>query len=316
MKIVFFGTSPFAAIILERLIASGIEIEAIITRPDKPKGRSGTPSAPPVKVKALQMAPNIPLFQPIRASSLEFKETLEKLTSDVFVVAAYGEILKPHVLAQPKKSCINVHGSILPQYRGAAPMQRALMDGKKETGVTIIEMAAEMDAGDILAIKKMPLSQEITLGELEPLLANLGAEALLEVIDQVEKGIVQPQPQNPCLVTFAPKITPEEERIDWSLTSDILHNRIRALTPHPGVWTMVFLDGESKRIKIKKTKSHPEKKGQPGENLECSAQRWLIACGQGALELLEVQLEGKKAMPAAEFLRGYQRAAPSFIEKA
>lgn len=290
-----------------------MEVEAIITRPDKPKGRSSTPSSPPVKEKALQIAPHIPLYQPTKVSAPEFKSTLENFKSSLFVVVAFGEILKPHVLSIPQNGCINVHGSVLPKYRGAAPMQRALMNGEKETGVTIIEMVAEMDAGDVLEIKKMAVPEDMCLGELEPALARLGVEALLEVFTKIQTGTLRPLPQDHSLATFAAKITADEEKIDWSQPNTSIHNRIRALSPSPGAWSTVNLSGVPKRLKIKKSKIVSSQQGTPGENLRCDPSEWIVACGEGAIQLLEVQLEGKKNMKVSDFLRGLQSSSPSFI---
>ncbi len=290
-----------------------MEVEAIITRPDKPKGRSSTPSSPPVKEKALQIAPNIPLYQPSKVSSLEFKTILENFKSSLFVVVAFGEILKPHVLSIPKYGCINVHGSVLPNYRGAAPMQRALMSGEKETGVTIIEMVAEMDAGDILEVKKMAVPEDMCLGELEPALARLGVEALLGVFPKIQSGSLKPLPQDHSLATFAAKITADEEKIDWGQPNIAIHNRIRALSPSPGAWSTVNISGVSKRLKIKKSKIISYQKGKPGENLRCDSFEWIVACGEGAIQLLEIQLEGKKTMKVSDFLRGFHSSQPFFI---
>ncbi len=304
MKIVFFGTPPFAARILQFLVANNIDIAAIVTRPDKPKGRSlhTLPSA--VKEVAGQVAPKVPLFQPLKASTPEFAEILRSLHADLFVVAAYGEIIKQNLLDMPRYGCINVHPSLLPKYRGAAPIQRCLMNGDSETGVCIMKMALEMDAGDILEMARFPLSSEVTFGELDLRLSELSGPLLLSVIGRIANGRVAAVKQDPAAVTFAPKIRPEEEILDWKRSAKELHNLVRALSPSPSASCWVEVGGEKKRLKIKKSEALEGSFGEIGSVVLNGKGSWMVACGSGALKLLEVQLEGKRAMPAADFLRG------------
>ncbi len=286
-SIVFFGTSAFAAHVLEQLLARGHPILAIVTRPDRLQGRRLEMGPPPVKEAALRLAPHIPLFQPLKASSAEFASSL--VSADFFVVVAYGEIIKQNLLSMPRLGCINIHASLLPSFRGAAPMQRALMAGCHETGITIIEMTPQMDAGDILAQEAIPIPESMTLGELEALLRPLAVRLVCDVIE----GTAVKIPQDPTQVTLAPKLTPEEERIDWSRSAAAIHNQVRALSPLPGAWCQLRLGETVKRLKIKRSRvCLPDQKG------------WVVACSEGFLELLEVQLEGKKEMSAAECLRG------------
>lgn len=304
MKIVFFGTSSFAARVFAYLVEEKIDIQAIVTRVDKPKGRRLELSYPPVKEIAVEKFPCIPVLQPLKASTPEFAQVLQEFKADLFVVVAYGEIIKQNILDIPKKGCINIHASLLPSYRGAAPMQRCLMDGARETGITIIEMTLQMDAGDILAKESIAISPEMTLGELEPLLCDLGCRLVLQVIHQIEKGAQVKQPQNHALATLAPKITAQEEKIDWSRPAQDLHNLIRALSPFPGAWTQIRLGPQEKRLKIKRSLVERSVRGDPGTILAMSKEDLIVACGDGGLRLLEVQLEGKKTMSASDFIKG------------
>lgn len=302
MRIVFFGTPQFAKTILEYLFSQRVEIAAVVTRPDKPRGRSSKPAFSAVKEFAL--AHNLPLYQPQKASEVSFAEFLKTLHADYFIVAAYAEILKGNVLEIPKGGCINVHGSLLPKYRGAAPVQRAIMEGESETGVTIMKMALQMDAGDILAVRHVPISLEMTAGELMEVLADVGKVALFEVMQELPKGNLHPQSQDLSKVTFAKKITPEDAMIDWTLSCMRVHNQIRGVTPNPGAWCWVEIHGEKKRLLVKKTLPYPTLSGSAGEILSKTDKELIVACGSGSLRLLELQLEGKKKLPADVFLRG------------
>ncbi len=302
MKIVFFGTSPFAARILSFLLSQNVEILAVVTRPDRPRGRSQQLTPPPVK-EALNQ--DIPVHQPEKASTPEFAATLAEYKADLFVVVAYGEIIKQNILDIPKWGCINIHASLLPKYRGAAPMQRCLLAGDPLTGVTIIEMVLKMDAGDMLGTAEVAVSPSMTCGELEEKLVTASCPLLLKILHDFEQGTVKRIPQNQDGVTFAHKITPEDEKINWTDPAQDLHNRIRALSPAPGAWCTLWVGSEAKRLKIKRSAPILEKKGQPGEILVFDAKEGLqIACGQGALALLEVQLEGKKTMKTEDFIKG------------
>jgi methionyl-tRNA formyltransferase len=304
LKIVFFGTSAFAARILARLIQNKYQVMAIVTRPDRPRGRQLKHSPSPVKEIASDLCPAIPLFQPERASTSEFADQLKAFDADLFVVVAYGEILKQNLLDIPKRGCINIHASLLPKFRGAAPIQRSLMQGETETGITIIEMSLQMDAGDILAIKSLPVPIEMVFGELEVKLSDLAVELLFKTVRQFEEGSVVRTPQDHQLATFAPKLTAEEEKIDWTRSAEQIHNQIRALSPAPSAWCFIQIGSERKRLKIKKSVVVHAENAPAGTLLCFGHQGWVVACGRGALELLEVQLEGKKALPARECVRG------------
>lgn len=305
MNLVFFGTSRFAAVILRSLLDQNFPIAAIVTRPDRKKGRRLQLLPPEVKVCAQRFAPHLPLFQPERASTPEFAAVLEAFEPDLFVVAAYGEIIKQFLLDMPRIDCINVHASLLPKYRGAAPIQRCLMAGDAQTGITIISMVAQMDAGDMLAQKSMSIPQEMNAGELEHELAHMGAQLVSQVIAQLKTGTEERIPQDHAQMTLAPKLMPEEEQIHWDLPAPVIHNLVRALAPAPGAWTPLYVNQEPKRLKIKRTRPRAQAHtSSPGAFLSCTQKEWVVACKEGALELLEVQLEGKKSVTAQEFVRG------------
>jgi methionyl-tRNA formyltransferase len=312
MRIVFFGTPPFAAEILEVMITAGFTPVGIVTNPDRPRGRSGTPQPTAVKMTAQSLIPAVPIFQPEKASELSFSPTLQALEPDLFVVVAYGEIIKKHLLDMPKKGCINVHGSLLPKYRGAAPVQRALMDGVKETGVTVMFLAMKMDAGDIISQNTIAVDDNINSGELLQKMSVVGSEALIEVLHRFEQGSVEREQQNEALVTMAPKITTEECKIVWENPAQAIHNLVRGAAPRPGAWCDVDIRGEKKRMKINRTEV-VQREGGVGEILEWNPQEIVVACGAGALKLLELQLEGKKAATGGEFTKGHFSTEIKFV---
>jgi methionyl-tRNA formyltransferase len=299
VRVVFFGTSNFASDILQCLFRHQIEVVAVVTRTDKPQGRSLKISSPPVKELVLQTHPNLPLFQPVKASTPEFVEELKKLSPAVFVVADYGEIMRTILLDLPPLGAINVHGSLLPKYRGAAPIQRSLINGDLETGVTIMQMVLELDAGDILEMVKIPLPPDINFGELAKKIAEISCPALVKVLDQCQKGALKPIPQDGALATLAPKITPQETQIQWNKSATEIHNLIRGLSPQPGAWCWIEIGDEKKRLKIKKSAV------VLGRN---DGDFSIVPCGKDSLKLLEVQLEGKKSLSIEEFLRGLRGA--------
>lgn len=306
MKVVFFGTPPFAAYILEALIHAGIEVCGVVSRPDRSKGRSGTPVPTPIKEYLLKNAPSIPLYQPEKCSTPEFAEQLRQHHADLFVVVAYGEIIKQEILDIPLLGCINVHASLLPKLRGAAPIQRAIIDGEEKTGITIMHMVRKMDAGDMIAKKEVQIGPETTFGELEKELMEVSAPLLLEVIKQIEHGVAKREIQNESEVTFAPKIELEDCAIDWSQPAAKIHNLIRGVNPYPGAWTTVAVKGENKRMKVFRSRLHTGLigSGQPAGAFIQEKKSLFVVCGEGALELVEVQLEGKKRMTAVQFLQG------------
>lgn len=312
MRIVYFGTPQFAAEVLQFLLDNQVEIVAVITKPDRPKGRSDALIPTPVKMVALAQNPPIPVHQPELVSALEFAETLRQYDADLFVVVAYGEIIKQHILDMPKKGCINVHASLLPKYRGAAPIQRAIIDGETESGVSIMYMVRKMDAGDVIKMVKTPIGPNMTYGELEVELCRIGSQALLDVIHQLDRGNVQRAEQDHSQATLAPKIELEDCEIKWNQSAKAIHNLVRGVNPHPGAWCYVTVRDQRKRLKIISTQLLENRSGTSGTLLAFGKEGFVVACGEGAVQILELQLEGKKAMSAEELMRGFSRDALSF----
>lgn len=304
MRIVFFGTPRFSAEVLKVLIEQKIDVAAVISKPDKPQGRSQTLQPTPVKLVAEQFA--IPLYQPEKVSAEGFAETLKSFGADLFVVAAYGEILKQHVLETPKIACINLHVSLLPKYRGAAPIQAAIIHGEKESGITIIHMVKKMDAGNMIVQNKVAIGPEMTYGELENALIKLGSENLVHVIKEFERTCqnIPGTPQDESLVTLAPKIELEDCQVDWEKGARSLHDLIRGVNPEPGAFCMVKVHDQSKRLKLFSSRVHQDVQLPARHHSFDTSKRFLVGTGRGALELLEVQLEGKKRMSAGDFFRG------------
>lgn len=300
MKIIFFGTPQFAATILQGLIDHKVEIAAIVTNPDRPVKRSSLPLPSPVKKIAQEN--NLPVLQPEKASTKEFIEVLKKFPADLFVVAAYGEIFKEALLALPPLGCINVHASLLPKYRGAAPVQHAILQGEKESGVTIMKMARELDAGGIYYQKKIAISEEMTAGELMEILAQLGSDALNTVLNKLEKKEIFPTPQV-GEVTLAPKIKTEDAFVDFRKTAEEHFRQIKAVTPKPGAWCWIKIGNETKRCRLHLVR--------PAKTLD--PQKLSVPCKKGFLEILELQLESKQKMTFQAFLSGYSKVKFSFI---
>lgn len=313
MKIVFFGTPEFAAEVLRVLIQNGYPISAVITRPDRAKGRSGTPSFTPVKRDALSQNPPIPVFQPESVSAPEFAPVLQALEADLFIVVAFGEIIKQHLLDMPKLGCVNIHASLLPKYRGAAPIQQAIINGEKETGVSIMYMVRKMDAGDVIDTVSIPIPTEMTYGELEKELCQKGSQLLLKVLNDFKNNSIHRFPQDHSLATYAPKIELEDCLIQWNWPAEKIHNLVRGVNPHPGAWCNVEIRGETKRLKFIRTALKEQSGREPGELLPGSNKELIVSCGVDALQLLEVQLEGKKSLSTEEFLRGFSKETIKFL---
>ena len=305
MKIVFFGTPQFAADVLRYLLDNKIDVAAVITKPDKPQGRSGKLVPTPVKQVAEEYG--IPYHQPLIVSDLAFAPTLESYQADLFVVVAYGEMLKQHILEMPEKGCINVHPSLLPKYRGASPIQHSVIHGDSETGVTIMHMVKKMDAGDMIDVVKISLDPNITYGELEKVLCRAGSELLLKVIDAFEIGPVSAVVQDHDKATFVKKIELEDCELRWDKPGLELHNLVRGVNPEPGAWCYIQVKGNKLRLKVMRTEYLADRSGTPGEIIGYGKEGFIVACGTGAVKILELQLEGKKAMPVADFMRGQPR---------
>jgi methionyl-tRNA formyltransferase len=312
LKVVFFGTPEFAAETLRYLIKKDVEVCAVITKPDKPKGRSNKPLPPPVKEAALELLPSIPIYQPAVVSAPEFAPVLRELHADLFVVVAYGEILKQHILDIPRLGCINLHASLLPKYRGAAPIQRCIIHGETESGVTIIYMDRKMDTGDMIKIKKVPVGADTTYGELMDTLLRVGSEALEEVIRDMENDHFPRIVQDHSKATLAPKLELEDCELKWDQPASALHNLVRGTNPFPGAWTKITIKGEVRRLKVRRTSTLKDYQGTPGDIAAYGEDKLIVACGEGALSLEEIQLEGKKAMTPSEFMRGMARSEICF----
>lgn len=307
MKIVFFGTSEFAIPAIRELINSRHEVLALVTQPDRGKGRSLKLSPPAAKVLAL--ANNIPVFQPQDASGTESVEYLKRLNADLFVVISFGQILKNSVLSIPKLYPINVHGSLLPMYRGAAPTNWAIINGEKSSGVTVIKMNEWMDEGDIILKREIKIDDADTNITLTEKLSELSAKVLVEAIDLIEKDKnLTFTKQDDSKATYAPKLKKEDGLINWKDEAVVIHNKVRGLLPWPGAYTHY----EGKVIKVLKTDipgCEVFSKASPGEVIDIIKDRGIVVCtGSEPATITHLQLEGKKAMDADSFIRGHKIA--------
>jgi methionyl-tRNA formyltransferase len=315
MRIVFMGTPDFAVPSLRMLVEEGYEVAAVVTQPDRPKGRKRELTPSPVKVFAL--ARGLPVLQPEKMRAAEAVEAVASYRPDLIVTAAYGQILPRAVLDLPRLGCVNVHGSLLPRYRGGAPIQRCVMNGEKVTGVTLMYMAEGLDTGDMIARVEVPITDEDTAGTMFEKLSLAGAELLREWLPRIAEGTAPREPQNDAEATYAPNLTREDERIDWSGTAREVFNRVRGLSPMAGGFTYwngeVFkvwgcrVPGESDKQLRREWEAMP-----PGSVLETGAFGIRVRTGDGSIVLTEVQPAGKKTLPAAEFAKG-ARLAPGTV---
>jgi methionyl-tRNA formyltransferase len=298
MNIVFMGTPDFAVPSLRALAEAGFRIAACVTQPDRPKGRKGVLTPPPVKEEAIRLG--IPVLQPERLRRPDAVEAVRAYEPDLIVTAAYGQILPKSVLDLPPLGCINVHASLLPKYRGAAPIQYAIMNGETETGVTIMYMDEGLDTGDMIAKRSIPITDEDDAGTLFDKLSVLGAELLLETLPLLAEGKAKAEPQRDEEAVYAPMLTHEDERIDWTADAGRVFNLVRALRPRPGAFTL--LGGDV--FKIWRCRTTEGNEGaEPGTVIRIRPDGFAVQCGSGALFVEEVQPAGKKAMPAGEFLK-------------
>ena len=305
------GTAELSGASLEKIAADkNFLVTAVVTQPDKPKGRELKLQPSPVKLVAERL--KFPVLQPLRARDEGFVSQLRELKPDLIIVVAYGQILPQTILDLPAHGCLNVHTSLLPKYRGAAPIQWAIADGEAETGVTIMKMDAGLDTGPVLSTRRTPILATDDSQTLHDRLAQLGADLLVETIPDYINGKISPQPQPVEGSSYAAKIKKEDGRIDWNLPARKNWNRLRAFTPWPGGFT--FLPGETKLQLLKVWKVEVvEKSGKAGEVLSADKDGIVVACGQDALRILELQREGGKRLPAEQFLSGYPlRAGANF----
>ena len=300
MKILFMGTPDFAIPTLNAIIESGEEIVGVVTQPDKPKGRGY--ELLPTPIKAFALSKGIEVYQPDTLRDEAFAELLEKLAPELIVVVAYGKILPENVLNYPKYGCINVHGSILPEYRGAAPMQRAIIDGKSETGVTIMYMEKGLDTGDMLLVEKCPINENDNFEDIHDRLSTLGASALIRVVEDIKAGRTERVKQDDLLATYAAKIEKSDCALDFNKSAKEVHDLIRGLSPIPLSFTKT---PDGKLLKVLESRVFDNEKvlGKVGEVISVGDDI-RVACGKGALSLLRVLPEGKGRMSAADFVRG------------
>ena len=298
LRIVFMGTPEFACPTLQRLIDRGENVIAVVTQPDRPKGRGQRPEPPPVKTVAERHG--IPVFQPVKVRTPESIDHIQELAPDLVVVVAFGQILPQRLLDIPRFGCINVHASLLPRYRGAAPLNWCLINGETETGVTTMQMDAGLDTGDMLLMKRTPIGPDEDARSLHDRMSLLGAEALTETLDILVAGNLQPAKQNDAETCYAPLLKKETGEINWSRKPVEIKNLIRGVTPWPGAYT--WLNGLF--LKVFKVRT-AEGAGEPGVVLAAGRDGIEVACTGGSVIIEEVQLEGKKRLPAREFLAGY-----------
>ncbi len=309
------GTAELSCASLEKLARDkNFSVVAVVTQPDKPKGRELKLTPSPVKVLAEKL--NLPILQPLKARDEEFINQLREFKPDLMVVVAYGQILPQTILDLPRFGCLNVHTSLLPKYRGAAPIQWVIANGDAETGVTIMKMDAGLDTGPVLSVRRTPILPSDDSQTLHDRLGRLGAELLAETIPDFVAGKISPQPQPVEGSTYAAKIKKEDGQIDWNSPAEKIWNRLRAFTPWPGAFT--FLPAEPKPHLLKIWKAEVvAKNGQPGAVLSADKTGIVIGCGQNALRILELQREGGKRMTAEQFLIGHPlKAGQKFVSSA
>ncbi len=301
MRVVFMGTPEFSVPILTAIIGHGYEVVAVYTQPPRPAGRRGLElTKSPVHEKAEQFG--IPVFTPKSLRNAEEQEIFASLEADVAIVVAYGLLLPQAILDAPRLGCYNGHASLLPRWRGAAPIQRAIMAGDAETGMMIMKMDAGLDTGPVAMAEKVAITPDMTAGELHDRLSMIGADLMIRALGALERESLALQPQAEEGVTYAAKIDKAEARIDWSKPAKDVHNTIRGLSPFPGAWCEMEINGAVERVKLQRS-TLGEGKGEPGTVLD---DRLTVACGEGAVRLVTLQRSGGKPLPAQEFLRGAQ----------
>lgn len=303
LRIVFAGTPAFAAHHLQQLLDSRHQVVAVYSQPDRPAGRGKKLAASPVKQLAL--AHQLPVYQPASLKDPEALQQLATLDADIMVVVAYGLLLPAAVLTTPRLGCINVHASLLPRWRGAAPIQRAIEAGDEQTGVTIMQMDVGLDTGDMLVKAECPITAEDTGGSLHDRLLEIGGPALLRALDQLQQGCAQPEKQDDSQACYAAKLSKDEALLDWRLPAAVLARKVRAFNPFPVAYTRLTAAPAEERIRVLAAQPVAETGGQPGEIRQVSGAGVQVACGDQALLLTGVQLPGKKAMPVDELLRDH-----------
>ncbi|WP_298440192.1 methionyl-tRNA formyltransferase [Geobacter sp.] len=299
LRIVFMGTPDFACPTLRKLIERGEEVVAVVTQPDRPKGRGQKLVPPPVKVVAEEHG--IPVLQPHRVRAPEVVEQLRALNPDLMVVVAFGQILPQALLDIPRYGCINIHASLLPRYRGAAPINWCLINGETETGITTMQMDAGLDTGDMLVKRAIAIDPDEDAQSLHDRLSRLGAETVAETLDRLTAGTLTREKQDDALSCYAPMLRKETGLIDWTRPAQEIKNLVRGLTPWPGAYTSLH----SKTLKVCKAAADGTC-GEPGLVIRSGREGILVGCGTGSLLIEELQLEGRKRLPASDFLAGYR----------
>lgn len=301
MKVVFMGTPDFAVGALEAIIKAGHQVTAVVTQPDKPKGRGKELQITPVKACALKY--DIPVFQPVKIKMPEAVEQLRTYEADIFVVAAFGQILSEEILNMPKYGCVNIHASLLPKYRGAGPIQWVILDGEKETGITIMQMDKGLDTGDMLFTCKVPITEKETGDSLHDKLAQAGAELIVEALPKIEAGEVTPVKQNDADSCYAKMLQKSMGKIDWTKQTAEIERLVRGLNSWPSAYT--FYHGKTLKIWASDV-SDKKEDAVPGMVVAVEKDAFYVKTGDGSLKVTEIQLEGKKRMLVKDFLLGYQ----------
>ena len=300
MKIAYFGTPDFAVPSLRALVGEGLDVGVVVTQPDKPQGRTRSTMIPPA-IKRIALEEDLKVLQPTRPSDPDFLEQFKAIAPDIGVVVAYGQILRPELLQIPPQGFVNVHASLLPALRGAAPIQHAILRGLTETGISIMRVDEGLDSGPVLLRVATPIPSDETFGELSVRMAELGALALVEAIELIQLGEAEFETQDHDLVTMAPKITRDTAHIDWSVEADGVARLVCAMDPYPGAWTE--LEGTQIKLFGPKSADRQPDDAPAGEVLE-TRPAFVVATGRGALQFLDVQPAGKRRMAATEWLRG------------
>lgn len=308
MKIIFFGSDDFATTHLEALLQTSHQVVAVVTQPDSRQGRGMPMTISPIKAIATRY--KITCLTPSNLKSAEIVSQLKSFQADLFVVVAYGKLLTQEILDIPKIFCINVHGSLLPKYRGAAPINWAILNGDRQTGVTIQKMVLSLDAGDIITQAKMDIPADMDAKQLRLEMAGRGATLLVTTVDALQSGQFTLTPQAEDQISYAAKLSKEMGRIDWSKNAQSIYNQIRGLTPWPGTYT----NFKDKILKILRARIVDEKyEGAPGSVVHIDKNGFIVNCGQGALFITQVHLEASKPMPAASFVDGYLKKGDAYL---
>ena len=307
MRIVFMGTPDFAVQALGAVLAAGHEVVGVYSQPPRAAGRGLAARKSPAQLFA--ESKGLAVHTPVSLKSAEEQARFKSLNSDAGVVVAYGQILPKAILEAPRYGCFNIHASLLPRWRGAAPIQRALLAGDAETGVAVMRIEEKLDTGAVCLMERTAIGPDETAGELHDRLSELGAELMARVLSDLGKGSLACWPQHDEGVTYAAKIEPGEARIDWSRPARDVHNQIRGLSPHPGAWFEVEIRGKRERVRALHS-TLAEDEGKPGTVLD---DQLTIACGKGSVRLLQVQRAGKRPMPVAEFRRGAKLPVGSLL---